>query len=33
VEWPEKIASLLPDETRHWKLEVASLTERTIRRL
>jgi tRNA threonylcarbamoyladenosine biosynthesis protein TsaE len=32
VEWPERIASLLPPQTRHWELEVASLTERIIRR-
>jgi|HubBroStandDraft_1064217.scaffolds.fasta_scaffold182427_2 tRNA threonylcarbamoyladenosine biosynthesis protein TsaE len=32
IEWPERIASLLPPQTRHWDLEVASLTERTIRR-
>ncbi len=33
VEWPERIASLLPLQTRRWELEVASLTERIIRRL
>jgi tRNA threonylcarbamoyladenosine biosynthesis protein TsaE len=33
IEWPERIASILPPNTQHWKLEVASLTERTIRRL
>ncbi len=32
IEWPEKIASLLPPETQHWELEVASLTERVIKR-
>ncbi len=30
IEWPEKIPNLLPSHTRHWMLEVASLTERTI---
>jgi tRNA threonylcarbamoyladenosine biosynthesis protein TsaE len=33
VEWPERIASLLPLQTQRWELEVASLTERIIRRL
>jgi len=33
IEWPERIASLLPPQTRHWELEVASLTERIIRRM
>jgi tRNA threonylcarbamoyladenosine biosynthesis protein TsaE len=33
IEWPERIADLLPPGTRHWELEVASLTERTIRLL
>jgi tRNA threonylcarbamoyladenosine biosynthesis protein TsaE len=32
IEWPERIASLLPPQTRHWEMEVASLTERIIRR-
>ena len=32
IEWPERIASLLPPETQHWELEVVSLTERVIRR-
>ena len=32
VEWPERIASILPDTAQHWELEVASLTERVIRR-
>jgi tRNA threonylcarbamoyladenosine biosynthesis protein TsaE len=32
VEWPERIASILPTTTAHWELEVASLTERVIRR-
>ena len=31
IEWPERIASLLPPQTRHWELEVVSLTERVIR--
>jgi len=30
IEWPECIAALLPPQTRHWQLDVASLTERTI---
>jgi tRNA threonylcarbamoyladenosine biosynthesis protein TsaE len=33
IEWPERIASLLPPETQHWELEVVSLTERVIRQL
>jgi tRNA threonylcarbamoyladenosine biosynthesis protein TsaE len=33
VEWPERIATLLPPQTRHWELEVVSLTERVIRQL
>ena len=32
IEWPERIASLLPPQTIHWELEVASLTERVIKR-
>jgi len=32
IEWPERIAALLPPHTRHWELEVASLTERTIKK-
>ena len=32
IEWPEPIARLLPPDTRHWRLEIASLTERTIHR-
>jgi len=31
IEWPERLASILPPQTRHWELEVASLTERLIR--
>ena len=31
IEWPERIASILPPQTRHWQLEVISLTERVIR--
>jgi tRNA threonylcarbamoyladenosine biosynthesis protein TsaE len=31
VEWPERIEALLPPDTRRWQIEVASLTERTIR--
>jgi tRNA threonylcarbamoyladenosine biosynthesis protein TsaE len=30
IEWPETIASILPADTRHWRIEIASLTERTI---
>jgi len=33
IEWPERIAPLLPPQTRHWELEVVSLTERVIRQL
>jgi tRNA threonylcarbamoyladenosine biosynthesis protein TsaE len=32
IEWPERISKLLPGETRHWQIDVASLTERTIER-
>ena len=32
IEWPERIASILPPDVQNWELEVASLTERTIRR-
>jgi tRNA threonylcarbamoyladenosine biosynthesis protein TsaE len=32
VEWPDRIASILPPQTVHWELEVASLTERLIRK-
>jgi tRNA threonylcarbamoyladenosine biosynthesis protein TsaE len=31
IEWPDRIASLLPFQTQHWELEVVSLTERVIR--
>jgi tRNA threonylcarbamoyladenosine biosynthesis protein TsaE len=31
IEWPDRIPSLLPAQTRHWELEVVSLTERVIR--
>jgi tRNA threonylcarbamoyladenosine biosynthesis protein TsaE len=31
IEWPERIASILPPQTQHWRLEVVSLTERVIR--
>lgn len=31
IEWPDRIPSLLPPQTRHWELEVVSLTERVIR--
>ena len=33
IEWPERIAQLLPPQTQHWELEVVSLTERVIRRM
>jgi len=33
VEWPERIASILPPQARHWELEVVSLTERVIRKM
>jgi tRNA threonylcarbamoyladenosine biosynthesis protein TsaE len=33
IEWPERIASLLPPQTQHWTLEVVSLTERVIRQM
>src|SRR5258708_3011003 len=33
IEWPERIASILPPQTQHWELEVVSLTERVIRRI
>jgi len=33
IEWPERIASLLPPQTQHWQLEVVSLTERVVRQL
>ena len=33
IEWPERIASLLPPQTQHWELEVVSLTERVIRQI
>ncbi len=33
IEWPDRIAPLLPPSTQHWMLEVVSLTERVIRRL
>ncbi len=32
IEWPQRIASILPPDTRHWELEVASLTERVVRK-
>jgi tRNA threonylcarbamoyladenosine biosynthesis protein TsaE len=31
IEWPERIPTLLPPQTRRWELQVASLTERVIR--
>jgi len=33
IEWPERIASILPPRTQHWALEVVSLTERVIRQI
>jgi tRNA threonylcarbamoyladenosine biosynthesis protein TsaE len=33
IEWPDRIAKLLPPQTQHWELEVVSLTERVIRRI
>jgi tRNA threonylcarbamoyladenosine biosynthesis protein TsaE len=33
IEWPDRIASILPPETQHWGLEVVSLTERVIRQI
>ena len=33
IEWPEAISSLLPADTRHWRIEIASLTERTIHKI
>lgn len=33
VEWPERVAEILPPDAQHWELEVVSLTERVIRRL
>jgi len=32
IEWPDRLASILPPETVHWELEVVSLTERVIRK-
>jgi tRNA threonylcarbamoyladenosine biosynthesis protein TsaE len=32
IEWAERIESLLPPEARHWELEVASLTERVVKK-
>jgi tRNA threonylcarbamoyladenosine biosynthesis protein TsaE len=31
IEWPDRVPTLLPLQTRHWLLEVVSLTERVIR--
>ena len=33
IEWPERIAGILPTSTQHWELEVVSLTERVIRQI
>jgi len=33
IEWPERIAGILPASTQHWELEVVSLTERVIRQI
>ncbi len=32
IEWPERIAGILPPQTQHWELEVVSLTERVIKK-
>jgi tRNA threonylcarbamoyladenosine biosynthesis protein TsaE len=32
IEWADRIAGLLPSYTRHWELEVVSMTERVIAR-
>jgi len=32
IEWPERIAGILPPQTQHWEMEVASLTERVIKK-
>jgi tRNA threonylcarbamoyladenosine biosynthesis protein TsaE len=32
IEWPDRLASILPPDVQHWELEVVSLTERVIRR-
>ena len=32
IEWPDRLASILPPQTQHWELEVVSLTERVIRK-
>ena len=33
IEWPEPVLNLLPAGARRWELQVASLTERTIREI
>jgi len=33
IEWPDRIAPILPLQTQHWELEVVSLTERVIRQI
>jgi tRNA threonylcarbamoyladenosine biosynthesis protein TsaE len=33
IEWPDRIAAILPPQTQHWELEVVSLTERVIRKI
>ena len=33
IEWPDRLASILPPQTRHWELEVVSLTERVISKI
>jgi tRNA threonylcarbamoyladenosine biosynthesis protein TsaE len=32
IEWPDRLATILPPDVRHWELEVVSLTERVIRK-
>jgi tRNA threonylcarbamoyladenosine biosynthesis protein TsaE len=32
IEWPDRLASILPPNVQHWELEVVSLTERVIRK-
>jgi tRNA threonylcarbamoyladenosine biosynthesis protein TsaE len=32
IEWPDRLAAIMPPQTQHWELEVASLTERLIRK-
>ena len=32
IEWPERIEDLLPENTEHWDVQVASLTERIVQK-